>query len=66
MTVDGDVLLVRLESNVPLLAVDDFTGRFWGLVPDAVDAVWATGTPNFQQVIILSIKVEERRKTECS
>ena len=63
MTVDGDVLLVRLKSNVPLLAVEDFTGRFWGPVSDAVDAAGVTGTLNFQQVIILSIKVEERRKT---
>ena len=66
MTVDGDVLPVRLESDLPLLAVDDFTGRFWGPVSDVVDAAGATGTLDFQQVIILSIKVEERRKTECS
>ena len=66
MTVDAAVVLARLERHVRLLAVEDFAGCFWGPVSDAVDTAGATGTLDFPRVIILSIKVEEWRKKECS
>ena len=46
-----------------LLAFDDFTGCFWGHVPDADDTAGATQTLKFPQVI-LSNKVKEWRKTQ--
>ena len=62
--VNGAVVLTGLEREVRLLAFEDFAGGLWGRVPVADDAAGATGTPDFPRVIILSIKEEERRKTE--
>ena len=62
--VNGVVALTRLEREVHLLAFEDFAGGFWGRVPVADDAAGATGTLDFPRVIMLSIKAEERRKTE--
>ena len=63
MTGDAVVVLARLEHDARFkLAVEDFAGRFWGHAPDAIDVAGTTGNLDFPRVIILSIKVEERRK----
>ena len=62
MTGDAAVVLARLERDARLLAVEAFTGCFWGHGPNAVDVAGLTGTLDFPRVIILSIKAEERRK----
>ena len=66
VTVYAAVVLARLERDARLLAVEDFAGRFWGHVPNTVDTAGVTRTLDFPWAIILSIKAEEWRKTECS
>lgn len=63
VTFDVAADLARLERGSSLLAFDDFTGCFWGHVPDADDTAGATQTLKFPRVI-LSNKVKEWRKSQ--